>query len=67
MSWLTDNDPVPGDAKSCDAIEDVIIPRARDLGGFEVRRPALGQTPDDRAFHLFRPDGTCVVSLRSGY
>ena len=38
MSWLTDNDPIPGDAKSCDAIEDVIIPRARDLGGFEVRR-----------------------------
>ena len=38
MSWLTDNDPIPGDAQSCDAIEDVIIPRARDLGGFEVRR-----------------------------
>lgn len=38
MSWLTDNDPIPGDAKSCDAVEDVIIPRARDLGGFEVRR-----------------------------
>jgi len=38
MSWLTDNDPIPGDAKSCDAIEDVIVPRARDLGGFEVRR-----------------------------
>jgi len=38
MSWLTDNDPLPGDARSCDAIEDVIIPRARDLGGFEVRR-----------------------------
>jgi redox-sensitive bicupin YhaK (pirin superfamily) len=38
MSWLTHNDPVPGDAKSCDAIEDVIVPRARDLGGFEVRR-----------------------------
>ncbi|AGK57814.1 pirin [Hyphomicrobium denitrificans 1NES1] len=38
MSWLTDNDPIPGDAKSCDAIENVIIPRAHDLGGFEVRR-----------------------------
>jgi redox-sensitive bicupin YhaK (pirin superfamily) len=38
MSWLTDNDPIPGDKKSCDAIEDVIVPRARDLGGFEVRR-----------------------------
>jgi redox-sensitive bicupin YhaK (pirin superfamily) len=38
MSWLTHNDPIAGDAKSCDAVEDVIIPRARDLGGFEVRR-----------------------------
>ncbi|MBY0561823.1 pirin family protein [Hyphomicrobium sp.] len=38
MSWLKDNDPIPGDCKSCDAIEQVILPRARDLGGFEVRR-----------------------------
>ena len=38
MSWLASQDPTPGDAKSCDAIETVIVPRARDLGGFEVRR-----------------------------
>ena len=38
MSWLTNHEPVAGDAKSCAAIEDVIVPRARDLGGFEVRR-----------------------------
>lgn len=38
MSWLTDNDPIPGNCKSCDAIEQVIVPRARDLGGFSVRR-----------------------------
>ncbi len=38
MSWLTHNDPIPGDRQSCDAIEQVIVPRARDLGGFEVRR-----------------------------
>ena len=31
-------DPVPGDAKAADLIESVIVPRARDLGGFEVRR-----------------------------
>ena len=30
--------PIPGDRFSCDAIEHVIVPRARDLGGFEVRR-----------------------------
>src|SRR5512133_566587 len=38
MSWLTADDPRPGDKLSCDAIEMIIVPRARDLGGFEVRR-----------------------------
>ena len=38
MSTLPDLDPIPGDKRSCAAIEHVIIPRARDLGGFEVRR-----------------------------
>lgn len=32
------NDPVPGDARSCDALELVIVPSVRDLGGFQVRR-----------------------------
>ena len=38
MSWQPGQDPIPGDRLSCDAIEHVIVPRARDLGGFEVRR-----------------------------
>jgi redox-sensitive bicupin YhaK (pirin superfamily) len=38
MSWQPCPDPIPGDARMADAIETVIIPRARDLGGFEVRR-----------------------------
>jgi redox-sensitive bicupin YhaK (pirin superfamily) len=38
MSWLPSNDPILGDAPSCDALELVIVPRARDLGGFSVRR-----------------------------
>jgi redox-sensitive bicupin YhaK (pirin superfamily) len=38
MSWLPSNDPVLGDTRSCDALELVIVPRVRDLGGFEVRR-----------------------------
>jgi redox-sensitive bicupin YhaK (pirin superfamily) len=38
MSWLPDQDPVLGDKRSCDALDLVIVPRARDLGGFEVRR-----------------------------
>lgn len=45
MSWQPSQDPMPGDAHACDAIETVIVPRARDLGGFEVRRalPAAGR------------------------
>jgi redox-sensitive bicupin YhaK (pirin superfamily) len=38
MSSFPCDDPQPGDARACDAIEEVIVPRARDLGGFEVRR-----------------------------
>ena len=38
MSWLPVEDPIPGDKRSCEAIQHVIVPRARDLGGFEVRR-----------------------------
>jgi len=38
MSWLPSQDPVLGDKRSCDALELVVVPRARDLGGFEVRR-----------------------------
>jgi redox-sensitive bicupin YhaK (pirin superfamily) len=38
MSWMPDQDPVLGDKRSCDALDLVIVPRARDIGGFEVRR-----------------------------
>ena len=38
MSWHPDSDPKPGDKYSCESIETVIVPRARDIGGFEVRR-----------------------------
>lgn len=38
MSWQPADDPTPGDRLSCEAIETVIVPRARDIGGFEVRR-----------------------------
>jgi redox-sensitive bicupin YhaK (pirin superfamily) len=38
MSWSPAADPQAGDRFSCNAIETIIVPRARDLGGFEVRR-----------------------------
>lgn len=45
MSQLPADDPILGDARSCEAIEKVIVPRTHDLGGFQVRRalPAIGQ------------------------
>ena len=38
MSWQPAIDPQPGDIRAYDAIDVVIVPRARDLGGFSVRR-----------------------------
>jgi redox-sensitive bicupin YhaK (pirin superfamily) len=38
MSWQAAVDPKCEEAEQTDGIETVIVPRARDLGGFEVRR-----------------------------
>lgn len=38
MSFFPGKDPLPGDAFACDAIELMVIPNARDIGGFAVRR-----------------------------
>ncbi len=38
MSQFNEPDPKSDDAASCAAIEHIIVPRTRDLGGFEVRR-----------------------------
>lgn len=38
MSWLNSQDPILGDKRSCDALQMIVVPRARDLGGFQVRR-----------------------------
>jgi redox-sensitive bicupin YhaK (pirin superfamily) len=38
MSFFPGNDPVAGDAFTCDQIELMVIPNARDIGGFQVRR-----------------------------
>ncbi len=38
MSFFPGKDPVAGDAFACDAIENLIIPRTSDIGGFQVRR-----------------------------
>jgi hypothetical protein len=41
MSWQSCPDPALGDMHGTDPIETVIVPRTRDLGGFEVRRALL--------------------------
>jgi redox-sensitive bicupin YhaK (pirin superfamily) len=38
MSFFPGKDPLPGDSFACDAIEQLIVPRTTDLGGFSVRR-----------------------------
>ena len=57
MSWQSSPGPTPGDARAADLIQTVIIPRARDLGGFEVRRALPSpkrqpQAPDGRTLYL---------------
>lgn len=38
MSWQQADDPACTAPRACDPVATVIVPRARDLGGFEVRR-----------------------------
>lgn len=38
MSFFPGQDPEPGDASACDAVELLIVPRTSDIGGLEVRR-----------------------------
>jgi redox-sensitive bicupin YhaK (pirin superfamily) len=38
MSFFPAKDPLPGDARTSDAIAQVIVPRSVDLGGFQVHR-----------------------------
>ncbi|MDI6026656.1 pirin family protein [Corticibacterium sp. UT-5YL-CI-8] len=38
MSFFPANDPEPGDAFACDQIELMVVPNARDIDGFSVRR-----------------------------
>ncbi|RWN62333.1 MAG: pirin family protein [Mesorhizobium sp.] len=38
MSFFPGNDPLPGDAFASDQIELMVIPNAKDIGGFQVRR-----------------------------
>ena len=38
MSWLPAEEPEAKTATACRALETIVVPRPRDIGGFEVRR-----------------------------
>jgi hypothetical protein len=39
MSWMPAQEPILGDKRTCDALDVIIVPRVRDLGGgFSVHR-----------------------------
>ena len=58
MSWNPALDPHCPTGDEVDAIETLIVPRARDIGAFEVRRALPSpETADGRPVHLLRPDG----------
>ena len=67
MSHTDANDPIPGNAQSCAAIEHVIVPRAKDLGGFEVRRALpSAKTQMVGPFIFFDQMGPAEFTLTNG-
>ena len=42
MSWRPAKDADCAQAKGCPPVDLVIVPRSRDIGGFEVRRVRVG-------------------------
>jgi redox-sensitive bicupin YhaK (pirin superfamily) len=68
MSQLPAEDPILGDARSCQAIEQVIVPRARDLGGFSVRRalPSIGRKMVGPFIFFDQMGPTCARTRISG-
>src|SRR4051812_19329663 len=67
MSWQPCPDPTPGDAHAADLIETVIVPRARDLGSFEVRRALpSAQRQMGGAFFFFDQMGPSEFLLGAG-
>ena len=54
MTWIPHLDTDFPDASTADSVEMVIVPRARDIGAFEVRRaPADEATSNGGPVHFF--------------
>src|SRR5579863_8960607 len=67
MSFFPGKDPSLGDAPSSDAIEQVIVPRSVDLGGFQVHRALpSGQSRMVGPFIFFDHFGPAVFKAGDG-
>jgi redox-sensitive bicupin YhaK (pirin superfamily) len=67
MSFFPAKDPVPGDARSCSAVEQVIVPRTVDLGEFQVHRALpSGQSRMVGPFIFFDHFGPAVFRAGNG-
>jgi len=67
MSFFPAKDPVPGDARSSDAVTQVIVPRSVDLGGFQVHRALpSGQSRMVGPFIFFDHFGPAVFRAGDG-
>jgi len=67
MSFFPGKDPAPGDARASDAIEQLIVPRSVDLGGFQVHRALpSGQSRMVGPFIFFDHFGPAVFRTGDG-
>ena len=67
MSWLAAEEPEARQSPACKALESVIVPRPRDLGGFEVRRVLpSGQRRSVGPFVFFDQMGPAELAPGSG-
>jgi redox-sensitive bicupin YhaK (pirin superfamily) len=67
MSFFPGKDPAPGDVRASEAIEQVIVPRSVDLGGFQVHRALpSGQSRMVGPFIFFDHFGPAVFSAGNG-
>jgi redox-sensitive bicupin YhaK (pirin superfamily) len=64
MSWMPAQDPELGDKRSCDALDLILVPRVRDLGGgFSVHRvQPHGRRQMVGPFIFFDQMGRCSLS-----
>jgi len=67
MSFFPAKDPIPGDARTSDAVAQLIVPRSVDLGGFQVHRALpSGQSRMVGPFIFFDHFGPAVFKAGDG-